>query len=189
MKNLVRIVAMGVAVAVSASAAQAQTGVSLGLGGGAAVPTGSLADGAKTGWSSEVVARVKPGASPVGLQLDGFYNRFGLEGGIDGNSRMIGGTANAVLAFPIPGHARPYLIGGVGVYNGKTTITGQPASDSQTKFGANAGAGLDVGIGKSAALFAEGRFHAIFKGAVDQTTLQDETAYMVPVTLGLRWTL
>jgi len=188
MKNLVRVVAMGFAVAASASVAQAQTGVSLGLGGGAAVPTGSMADGAKTGWSSEVVARVKPAASPVGLQLDGFYNRFALEGGIDGNARMLGGTANAVLAFPM-GVARPYLIGGVGVYNGKTTITGGPATDSQTKFGANGGLGLDVGIGKSASLFAEGRFHAIFKGAVDQTTLQDETAYMIPVTLGMRWTL
>jgi opacity protein-like surface antigen len=189
MKNLVRVVAMSVVVAASASAAQAQTGVSLGLGGGAAVPAGTMANGAKTGWGSEVVARVRPGASPFGLQLDGFYNRFGLEGGIDGNSRLLGGTANAVLAFPIPGPARPYLVGGVGVYNGKTTITGQPSTESETKFGANAGAGLDVGIGKSAALFAEGRLHAIFKGAVDQTTLQDETAYMVPLTLGLRWTL
>jgi len=189
MKNLVRVAAMGLAVAASASVAQAQTGVSLGLGGGAAVPTGSMADAAKTGWGSEVVAQVKPAASPVALQLDGFYNRFGLEGGIDGNSRLLGGTANAVLGFPVGGVARPYLIGGVGVYNGKTTITGGPATDSQTKFGANAGAGVDVGIGKSASLFAEGRFHAIFKGAVDQTTLQDETAYMVPVTLGLRWKL
>lgn len=189
MKNLVRVVAMGLAVAVSAQNAHAQTGVSFGLGGGAAVPTGTLGDGAKTGWSSEVVARVKPGASPVGLQLDGFYNRFGLQSGIDGNSRMIGGTANAVLAFPIAGPARPYLIGGVGVYNGKTTVTGGPATDSETKFGANGGAGLDVAVGKSASVFAEGRFHAIFKGVTNATTAAEETAYMVPVTLGLRWSL
>jgi len=189
MKNIVRVVAVGVAVLVGAQSASAQTGVSLGLGGGAAGPTGSMADGAKTGWSSEVVARVKPVASPVGLQLDGFYNRFGLENGSDGNSRMIGGTANAVFAFPIAGPAHPYLIGGVGVYNGKTTVTGLGSSDAQTKFGANAGAGLDVGLGKTASLFAEGRFHAIFKGVTDQTTLQDGTAYMVPVTLGLRWAL
>lgn len=185
MKNLVRVVAMGVAVAVSAQTVQAQTGVSLGLGGGAAVPTGTMADGAKTGWSSEVVARVKPAASPVGLQLDGFYNRFGLENGIDGNARMIGGTANAVFTVPMAGRAHPYLIGGLGVYNAK--VTNDPAS--VTKFGANAGAGLDVGLGKSAALFAEGRFHAIFKGATDVTTAEDETAYMIPVTLGLRWSL
>jgi hypothetical protein len=188
MKNLVRVVAMGVAVLVSAQAVQAQTSMSLGLGGGAAVPTGTMSDGAKTGWSSEVVARVKPAASPVGLQLDGFYNRFALDG-IDGNSRMIGGTANAVLAFPIAGRAHPYLIGGVGVYNGKTTVTGLGSSESETKFGANAGAGLDVGLGKSAALFAEGRLHAIFNGVTDLNTAQDGTAYMVPVTLGLRWAL
>jgi hypothetical protein len=189
MKNLVRGVAIGLAVVLSAQSVYAQTALSLGLGGGAAVPTGTMADGSKTGWSSQIVARVKPAASPVGLQVDGFYNRFGLAGGIDGNSRLIGSTANAVFAFPIAGAARPYLIGGVGVYNGKTSITGQPSPDSQTKFGANAGAGFDIGVGKSAALFAEGRFHAIFKGATDATTQQEETAYMIPLTVGLRWSL
>jgi hypothetical protein len=189
MKSLVRGVAMGLAVVLGAQSLHAQMAVSLGMGGGAAVPTGTMADGSKTGWSSEIVARVKPAASPVGLQVDGFYNRFGLDGGIDGNSRLIGSTANAVFAFPIAGKARPYLIGGVGVYNGKTSITGQPSTDSQTKFGANAGAGLDVGVSKSATVFAEGRFHAIFKGATDATTLQEETAYMIPLTVGLRWAL
>ena len=187
--TLVRGVAMGVAVALSAHVAQAQTAMSLGFGGGAAMPTGSLADGNSTGWSSQLVARVKPGASPVALQLDGFYNRFGLEGGLDGNSRLLGGTANAVFAFPTGSRARPYLIGGLGVYNGKTTIEGVGSSESETKWGANAGAGFDVGLGKHAAVFAEGRFHAIFKGVTDATTLEEETAYMVPLTVGLRWSL
>ena len=176
--TLVRGVAMGLALALGAHIAQAQTGASLGFGGGAAMPTGSFGDAATTGWSSQLVARVKPGASPVGLQLDGFYNRFGLEGGIDGNTRLMGGTANAVFAFPGASRARPYLIGGVGLYNGKVTVLGTSAS--QTDFGANAGAGFDVAVGKKAAVFAEGRFHAIF---------MDETAYMVPVTVGLRWSL
>jgi opacity protein-like surface antigen len=180
---------MGIALALGAHVAQAQTGMSLGLGGGAAMPTGTLANGNTTGWSSQLVARVKPGASPVGLQLDGFYNRFGLEGGIEGNSRLLGGTANAVFAFPTGSRARPYLIGGLGVYNGKTTIDGLGSSESQTKWGANAGAGFDVGVGKHAAVFAEGRFHAIFKGVTDATTLEEETAYMVPLTVGLRWSL
>jgi opacity protein-like surface antigen len=186
---LVRGIAVGVALAMSAHVAQAQTGVSLGFGGGAAMPTGSLGDAYGTGWSSQLVARVKPGASPVGLQVDGFYNRFGLEGGLDGNSRLIGGTANAVFAFPTGSRARPYLIGGLGVYNGKTTIDGFGSTESETKWGANAGAGFDVGLGKHAAVFAEGRFHAIFKGMTDATTLEEETAYMVPLTVGLRWSL
>lgn len=186
--TLVRGVAMGVAFALSAHVAQAQTGMSLGFGGGAAMPTGSFAEGNGTGWSSQLVARIKPGASPVGLQVDGFYNRFGLEG-IDGNSRLLGGTANAVFAFPTGSRARPYLIGGLGVYNGKTSIDGLGSSDSETKWGANAGAGFDVGLGKRAAVFAEGRFHAIFKGVTDVTTLEEGTAYMVPLTVGLRWSL
>ncbi len=187
MKNLIRGVAIGVAVAVSAQAAQAQMGMSLGFGGGAAVPTGTFSDGIQTGWGGQIVARMKPAVSPIGLQLDGFYNRFGLEGGIDGNARMIGGTANAVFSLPTPGRARPYLLGGVGVYNEKATVSGV-SSDDETKFGANGGAGFDVGVGKRASLFAEGRFHAIFNGTADSTGAQ-KTAYMLPVTLGLRWSL
>jgi opacity protein-like surface antigen len=149
------------------------------------VPTGSLADGNGTGWNAMVVARVKPAMSPVGLQLDGFYNRFGLEG-IDGHSRMIGATANALFAFPSAAVARPYLLGGVGLYNGKTTVDGLGSSDAQTKFGINAGAGFDVGVG-GARLFAEGRFHAIMKGMTDVSTGDEKTAYMIPITVGVRF--
>src|SRR6266542_4129746 len=71
-----------------AQAAHAQAGLSLGLGGGVVIPQGTMADGIQTGWNGMVVARVKPALSPVGLQLDGFYNRFALDGGVDGHSRI-----------------------------------------------------------------------------------------------------
>lgn len=183
MKNLICGVAIGVAVAVSAQAAQAQMGMSLGFGGGAAVPTGTFSNDVQTGWGGEIVARMKPAVSPIGLQLDGFYNRFGLETAT-GNARMIGGTANAVFSLPTPGKARPYLLGGVGAYNAKASGD----STSATKFGANGGAGFDVGVGRRASLFAEGRLHAVFNGTADSTGAQ-KTAYMIPVTLGLRWSL
>lgn len=185
--TLMRSAAMGLALALSAQAAQAQAGLSLGLGGGAVVPAGTLADGSQMGWSGMVVARVKPAMSPIGFQLDGFYNRLGIEG-FEGHSRLIGSTANAVFAFPGVSAARPYLLGGLGVYNSKSTVAGLGSSDSQTKFGANAGAGFDFSIGK-ASLFAEGRFHAILKGVVDPATAEEKTAYMIPLTVGLRWSL
>jgi hypothetical protein len=50
----------------------------------------------------------------------------------------------------------------------------------------NAGAGFDFGMGK-ASLFAEARFHAIFKGAVDATSGDEKAAYMIPITVGLRF--
>lgn len=185
MRSMIRGLVLGLAVALTAQAAHAQTAMSFGLGGGVVVPTGSLADGLGTGWNAMAVTRVKPAMSPVGLQLDGFYNRFGLDG-IDGHSRMIGATANALFAFPSAAVARPYLLGGVGLYNGKTTVTGLGSSDSQTKFGINAGAGFDFGVGR-ARLFAEGRFHAIMKGATDVNTGDEKTAYMIPITVGVRF--
>jgi hypothetical protein len=185
MRSMIRGVVVGLAVALTAQAVHAQVGMSFGVGGGVVVPTGSLADGNATGWNAMVVARVKPAVSPLGLQVDGFYNRFGLEG-IDGHSRLIGATANALFAFPSAAVARPYVLGGVGLYNGKTTVDGLGSSDAQTKFGINAGAGFDFGMGR-ARLFAEGRFHAIMKGVTDVNTGDEKTAYMIPITVGVRF--
>jgi hypothetical protein len=188
MRSMIRGAVAGLALVLAAQTAHAQAGLSLGLGGGVVVPTGTLADGVQTGWNGMIVARVKPALSPVGLQLDGFYNRFALEGGLDGHSRMLGATADAVFAFPSAMVARPYLLGGVGMYNGKTSIDGVGSAQSQTKFGLNAGAGFDFGFG-GARLFAEGRFHAILKGVTDVSTGEEKTAYMIPLTVGLRWSM
>jgi opacity protein-like surface antigen len=180
MKSTIRGAVLGLAVMLGAQAANAQ-GISLGMGGGIVLPSGDMANGLSTGWSGTAQLRVKPPVSPIGFQVDAFYTHFGFDGG-DGHSRMIGGTANALFAFPGAGPARPYLISGVGVYNGKST----GAPDSETKFGLNAGAGFDFGLGK-AKLFAEARFHAIMKGAVDISTGDEKAAYMIPLTVGLRF--
>src|SRR6476660_6590722 len=140
MKSTIRGAVLGLAVMLGAQAAHAQ-GMSFGFGGGVVVPTGTLSDGTSTGYTGSALVRLQPPASPVGFHVDAFYTRFGLDGGVDGHSRMIGGTANAVFAFPGASLARPYLFGGLGVYNGQTTV-GDVSFDSQTKFGFNAGAGF-----------------------------------------------
>ncbi len=114
MKTLMRGAAIGLALALGAQAAHAQAGLSLGFGAGAVVPTGSMADVNSMGWTGQAALRVKPAVSPLGFQVDAFYTRLGLENDLDGHSRMIGGTANAVFAFPSAAVARPYLIGGLG---------------------------------------------------------------------------
>lgn len=184
MKSMIRGVVAGLAVLLSAQAAQAQA-LSFGVGGGVVVPTGTLSDGTGTGWTGTALLRVQPPTSPIGFQVDAFYTRFGLDGGVDGHSRLLGGTANAVYAFPGVSTARPYLIGGLGLYNGKTTITGLGSSDASSKFGVNAGAGFNFGMGK-AQLFAEGRFHAMFK-SVTNSAGEEKTGYMIPLTVGLRF--
>ena len=185
MKTLMRGAAVGLALALSAQVAQAQGGLSFGLGAGVVVPSGSMADLNSTGYTGQASLRMQPAASPLGFQVDGFYTRLGLQDDIAGHSQMIGGTANAVYAFSGASAARPYLIGGLGVYNTKLTLDGL-GSGSDTKFGANAGAGFDFKLG-AASLYAEGRFHTIFKAAVDADTQQETTAYMIPITVGLRF--
>jgi opacity protein-like surface antigen len=185
MKSSIRGAVLGLAVLLGAQAAHAQA-LSFGVGGGVVVPTGDLADGTSMGYSGTALVRVQPPLSPFGFQVDAFYTRFGLDGGVDGHSRMMGGTANAVFAFPGVSKAKPYLIGGLGLYNGKTTIDGLGSSDAQTKLGFNAGAGFDFGVGK-ARLYAEGRFHAIMKSLTDVTTGDEKTAYMIPLTVGVRF--
>ena len=130
MKTLMRGAAIGLALALGAQAAQAQAGLSLGLGAGAVVPTGSMADVNSMGWSGQASLRVKPAVSPLGFQVDAFYSRSGWRTICDGHSRLLGGTANAVFAFPSAAVARPYLIGGLGLYNGKTTLDGLRARPS-----------------------------------------------------------
>ena len=185
MKTLMRSAAVGLALALSAQAAQAQAGLSLGLGAGAVVPSGDMADFHSTGWTGQASLRVKPAVSPLGFQFDASYGRLGIDSNVfDGHTSMLAGTANAVYAFPSAAVARPYLIGGVGAYNMKASAEG---AESVTKFGANAGAGFDLKLG-SASLYAEGRFHAIFS-ALDSGAGDASTAYMIPLTVGLRWNL
>jgi hypothetical protein len=179
MKSTFRGAVVGLAVLLSAQTAYAQA-MSFGVGGGVVVPTGTLADGVGTGVNGTALFRVQPAASPLGLQVDASYTHFGLDG-IDGHFRMLSATGNAVYAFPSASAARPYLIGGVGMYNGKASLAG---AESQTKFGLNAGAGFDFGMGK-AKLYAEGRFHAIMKGTADASG--EKTAYMIPLTVGVRF--
>jgi hypothetical protein len=187
MKTLIRGAALGLALALGAQVAQAQAGLSLGLGGGAVIPTGSMGDVHSMGWTGQASLRLKPAVSPLGFQLDAGYTRMGFDSDlVDGHTSTLAGTANAVFAFPGAAVARPYLIGGVGLYNLKATVG--DVSGSDTKFGANAGAGFDLKLG-SASLYAEGRFHAIFSGAVDTQSLEETTAFMVPLTVGLRWSL
>jgi opacity protein-like surface antigen len=183
MKSMIRGAALGLAVVLGAQAAQAQ-GLSLGLGGGVVMPTGTYGDLMSTGWNATGVAQFKPAASPLGFQVDASYSRFGLQNDVDGNNRVISGTANAVFSFPSASPAAPYLLGGVGVYNQKITVG--DASGSESKFGLNAGAGFNFALG-SAKLFADARFHMIMNGSVDAQTLEEANAYMIPITLGLRF--
>jgi hypothetical protein len=169
----------------SAPAVRAQ-GAEFALGGGVGVPLGDFDDAAKLGWHGLAAVSFVPDGWPVGIQFDGSYQQFGLDdtGGFTGlKTRFIQGTGNVVFKFKTSDEStfRPYLLGGVGVYNGKTTADDDPGDvlgGGETDFGINAGVGFDFKAG-GAGLFLEGRFHNIF-------TSGSNTRF-IPITLGIRF--
>ena len=164
-------------------------GAEFALGGGLGLPLGDFDDGAKLGWHGLAAVSVVPEGWPVGLQFDGSYQQFSLEDdavpGFTGlKTRFIMGTANIVFKFKSSEEStfRPYLIGGPGIYNGKTTADDDPGDvlgGGETDFGINAGAGFDFKAG-GAGLFIEGRFHNVFTGGGSDTQF-------IPITVGIRF--
>lgn len=181
------VIPLALALGLGAAPLHAQ-GVEFSLGGGIGFPLSTFDDVAKLGWHGLAGLSFVPTGWPVGIQVDGQYQQYKLDEDVVGSGslkdRLILGTANVVYKFKTSEEStfRPYLIGGGGVYNLKTTgesdVGGVIDTDnSQTKFGVNAGAGFDFKAG-SAGLFVEGRFHNVF------TTGKD--LKFIPITVGVR---
>ena len=101
---------------------------------------------------------------------------------VTGNVDLIGASANVVLSLT-QSVVRPYLIGGVGVYNRRVSqdITGtidefRSLRDEQTDLGFNGGFGLAFG-GLGPAVFVEARYHSV-------ATTPERTKF-VPVVIGI----
>jgi opacity protein-like surface antigen len=183
------VAALAMGMLVSASTLHAQ-GVEFSLGGGLGVPLGDTGDRDKLGWHGLAGLSFVPTGWPVGIQIDGQFHQFKLDDAVqppggDLKDRLIFGTADIVYKMKTSETStfRPYLIGGGGVYNLKTTgadnVSGVLGTDnSTTKFGLNAGAGFDFKAG-SVGLFVEGRFHDVFTEGTDYQ--------FIPITIGVRF--
>ena len=178
--------ALGVAAAAlmlsgSAAVVHAQSPVSFGIAAGATIPTGDDADFLKTGFHGMVTLGMNPAMLPFGVRIDGMYHSMETEGlGAleipDGTGfRILGATANAM--FSLPGMvAAPYLIGGVGYYDGKLDISG---AESEGDFGLNIGIGAKFNL-SGFGTFAEIRYHNIFNGTDDEGN-----SAFIPLTFGI----
>lgn len=142
---------------------------------------------------------IKPTTSPLSYQVEVQYARFGLDdegrfgaGGApvtaDGNANVLSGTGNVLLGASLTSRLHSYLIAGAGVYrlfsnvrytasNGRSIRSPAPA-EGKTRFGLNAGAGLEVAVGPVHS-FVEARFHSVLSGTED--------ANFVPVSVGVRF--
>lgn len=189
MKGIVKgLSALALATAVFAAPVAAQTPVQFGIGGGATLPLGDFADAASLGFHGNVLVQFAPAGSPVGVRVDGMFQRLGFHDdlAVDGNWQVISGTANAVYTFQTSDASmfHPYLIAGAGAYNVKSAPDDFD-SESVTKIGINAGAGFDYNAG-GAVIFVEGRFHNVFMGDEDAIG-ESSSLNMIPITVGVKF--
>jgi opacity protein-like surface antigen len=184
MKRLLMALAAAAVPALAATAsAQSAKPVSLGISAGAAIPMGDFADFYTTGYNGTVSLGLRSVGSPIGLRIDGMYNRLSVKD--DATITLPGfgfvesaaiASANANLVYNLPGTGMtPYLIGGGGVYS--TKLHGDNFdTDSENKFGINGGLGAAFPLSGFNA-FIEARLHHIFS---DGSSTQ-----FIPVTFGI----
>ena len=185
-RALGRAACVAASLALAAAPARAQLGgvnpFSFGVSGGAAIPTGDLADGVKTGYTIDGLVAVRIPTSPVSFRGEVGYTRFDIKNS-DASFDIVSGVANLVLGLS-PGGAytvRPYLIGGVGAYGGRrierrgnVTIT----SDREVKFGLNGGVGIEIPLSGITG-FGEIRYTSVFT--------EGSNTNFLPIRFGIRF--
>ena len=172
MHRMVKGLAAVALVAATAGAAQAQ-GIKFGMHVGAGMPTGTLGEGLGTGFQAGAELAIKPAMLPVGLRVDADFNQFGFKEGVEGNFRVISGSANAVYRMPLTA-AAPYLIGGLGMYNGKVGGVEGLEDEGSTELGFQIGGGLELNLAGMATALEVKLVNVMTEG---------EASRYVPVTL------
>lgn len=167
--------------------------VRIGFGGGVTVPVSDARDAFKDGVNGTGFVLVHLTQGLPALRFAFSYDRFKLKpvsgvtpaAGEDeaGHSQILGGTAGIKLHL-IPGPVRPFVMAGLGAFNVRQLVNAASGSTttSQTNFGVDGGAGVEIKIGRIAA-FAEGRVQNVYTksgGLVNKNSIQS-----IPVTFGL----
>ncbi len=185
MNRSLRVIGLAALVALPAMAsAQESRPVSFGVSGGLSLPVGDLGDGYDSGFNITGHIAYKPASfTNLSFRGDVSFDKWGNKTLDDVSTRMLGVTANAVYAFPqtTPGVVRPYVLGGVGFFNGKSTgtVAGQNlGDDSSTDIGAQVGAGVNFQL-SGFATFVEAKFVNVFG---DGSSLS-----FIPITFGIKF--
>ncbi len=157
---------------VGAQSAEAQLLPSLhfNVNAGASMPMSDAGDVFNAGLRVGAGVEFRAPLVPVGLRIDGAYDRMGVK--LDGgpNLSILSGTANAVLALPV---MPIYMVGGIGMYRQDAG-----AGSTSTDLGFNIGMGLRLPIPMFSP-FVEARLHQI-------NTEGDSFRY-VPIVAGIRF--
>ena len=185
MKRSLRVIGLAALVALPAMAsAQEARPVSFGVSGGLSLPIGDLGDGYDAGYNVTGHIAYKPASfTNLSFRGDVSFDRWGNKNLDDASTRLLGVTANGVYAFPqtTPGVVRPYVLGGVGFYNGKSSgkVGGVSISgSSSTDLGVQAGAGINFQL-SGFATFVEAKFVNVFGDG--------SSVSFIPITFGVKF--
>lgn len=181
MKRALR--AFGVAMALAAPVAlQAQASsdkpISFGVSGGLSILNGDIADGYESGYSVAGHVGIKPaGLKSLRFRGDVSFDRWGAKRFDDISLRSLGIAGNAIYDFPVQSAStiRPYILGGVGVYNVKVSADN---GDSWTKAGLQAGGGVEFRL-SGFSTFVEAKYVNVFTEGFDLR--------YTPITFGVRF--
>jgi len=181
MKRSVFGVAIGLALVATAANAQsvvpAAKPVSFGIAGGMSMPTGDFGDAFKSGYNVSGLVQFQQPSWPVALRIEAQYQDFGAKGGIDASVKTIGGLANVIYSFPTKSTVRPYVTGGLGFFHLKVDAE-DVESNSENKFGFDAGAGLDFQL-SGMNTFIEANWQSI--------RAEGSAANQIPIRVGIRF--
>ncbi len=149
---------------------QPTEGIRFGFGFGATLPMSDYGNVDKMGYHVLGALQMPISASPVHLRVDVMYSQTSHDVG-SGNTTLFGGTVDALYHLgDRAASARPYILGGLGLYN----VDGLGPSQSKLAFGF--GGGFLFGLSGLNA-FVEARYMSV------QTSGSSLT--FVPITVGL----
>lgn len=168
------ILALGLctAPALHAQAPQPTEGIRFGVGGGLSLPMGTFGDIDKAGWHLLGLIQLPISQSPIHLRFDAMYGQTSHKN-VSGNTTLTGATADLLYHLgDRVSSVRPYILGGLGVYNADFGGAG----GSSTKFAYGFGGGI---------LFGIGTMHAFLEGRYISVQTSGNSLNFVPISLGV----
>ncbi len=181
---------LGLAVALAAPAAlTAQVAttrqITFGASAGLSMPTGDLGESSDAGYTVAGHVFYRPATiQALRFRGDVSFDRWGVKNadeGADASRRSFGFVANALYDFASSSESgiRPYVLGGLGLYNSKTSVevAGVDVSGSATDVGIQVGGGLSFQL-SGFSTFAEAKYVNVFS---------DGSISWVPITFGVRF--
>lgn len=130
---------------------QAQTAF-LWAGGGVTFGTGEYGDNTDAGWMGTAGVGVNIGESGAAVFGEGMYGQNGIAD-VDESVKLFGAMGGIMYRVGDPAAVGPYVFGGAGLL-----VLDAEGADSQSNFGYEFGAGLDIPLGGNVGVWVEGRY-------------------------------